>query len=62
MGVSAVAQQVSLEHWDASLIPGPAQWVRNLMVLLLPWNSICSGVAKKRKKKERIFKKKKKNI
>ena len=53
-----------LEHWDAGSIPGPAQWVKALVLLQLwrslhlwlgsdPWpgNSICHGAAKKKKKK-----------
>jgi len=51
------------EPWDAGSIPGPAQWGMALALLQLwlrsqlhfgsdPWpgNSICCGVAKKKKK------------
>ena len=50
-------------HWDAGLIPGPVQWVKNLPLLQLwlglqlqlgsdPWpgNSICHGTAKREEK------------
>ena len=56
----------SLQHWDPGSIPGPAQWVKDLVLLQLqrrsqlqlrsdPWpgNPICRGVAKKEKKKKR---------
>ena len=59
MGLAA-----SWEHLDTGLIPGPAQWVKDLTLPQLqlrlrlrlssdPWprNSICLGVAKKEKKK-----------
>ena len=52
---------MSLQLWDAGLIPGAAQWVKDLELLQLqqrwqsglrsdPWpgNSICYGVARKR--------------
>ena len=55
---------VSLEHWDAALIPGPAHGVKDMALLQLqhrlqlqlrsdPWpgKSICHGVAKKEKEK-----------
>ena len=55
---------VSLQHWDAGLIPSPAQWVKDLTFPQLqfrlqqrlrsdPWpgNCICHRVAKKEKKK-----------
>ena len=45
------------EHWDAGLIPSPAQWDLMLPKLCLgsdrwPRNAMCCGVAKKEKKKE----------
>ena len=62
-GVPATGLVASLERWDTGLIPGPAQWVRDPVLLQLqhrsqlwlgfdPWpgNSICRGTAKKRKK------------
>ena len=56
----------SWERWDAGLIPSPAQWVKDLVLLQLglrvqlqlgsdPRSSICGGVAEK-KKKEKKFK------
>lgn len=56
---------VSLEHWNVSSIPGPAQCVKApLLPQLLwqrlqlwlrsdywPWNSICHGMTKLKKKK-----------
>ena len=55
----------SWECWNTGLIPGPAQWVKDLALLQLqltlqlqfgpdPWpgNSICHRVAKKKKKKK----------
>lgn len=54
----AMASTVSLQCWDASLIPRPAQWVKDLILPQLrlradPWlgNSICQGAAKKEKRK-----------
>ena len=59
-------RQHSLEHQDTGLIPGPAQWVKDLAFLQLwhrsqlwlgsdPWarNSICHMAAKKEKKKKK---------
>ena len=57
---------VSWECWNAGLIPSPAQWVKDL-VLLKPWlrshvqhgydpcdgNSICRGGSQKKKKKKK---------
>ena len=53
---------MSWEHWNAGLIPGPAQRVKDLVLLELrlssqlwlgsdPWprNSMCHGAAKKKK-------------
>ena len=58
----------SWERWDASLIPSPAWWVKDLALPQLqlglqpwlrsdPWpaNSICLEVAKNEKKKKRII-------
>ena len=58
----ATASAGSQEHWDTVLIPGPAQWVKDLALPQLwlrsrlwpgsdPWpgNSICLGEAKKKK-------------
>ena len=55
----------SLEHWDASLIPGPAQCVKDLALLQLwhrmqlwlgsylwPGNSICCEATQKEKTKQ----------
>ena len=63
---------MSLESWDTGLIPGWAQWVKDLGLPQLwfrsplwlrsdpwPWNSICLEVAKNEKKKKK--KKEKKN-
>ena len=54
---------MSLERWDADLIPGPAQWVKDLVLPQLqhtlqlrlefdPWpgNSIYPGAVKKEEK------------
>ena len=59
MGLAA-----SLECWVTDLIPGSAQWVKDLVMLQLwcglqlglgsePWprNSLCLGVAEKRKER-----------
>ena len=61
---------VCWEHWDTGLIPGPAEWVKDLELLQLqlqlryqlwlgcdPWtgNSICLGVAKMKQKKNMIW-------
>ena len=56
----------SWEHWNEGLIPGPAQWVRDLALPQLwlglqlwlesdPWPGkfICPRVAKKENKKEK---------
>ena len=51
MGLAA-----SWEHWDTGSITGPAQWVKDLVLLQLqlrpdpqPGNSICHEAAKKKK-------------
>ena len=60
----------SSEHWGTGLIPRPAQWVKDLASPQLwlrlqlwlgsdPWpgNSMCQGMAKKKKeKKSGLFK------
>lgn len=65
----ATGSMVSWENWDKGSIPGPALWIKDLILLQLqirlrwqlrsdPWprNSICWGVAKneKKKKKEKL--------
>ena len=55
----------SWERWDACLIPWPAEWVKDLVLVQLwlgsrlllrsdprPRNSTCLGVAKNEKNKE----------
>ena len=50
----AAESVASWECWDTGLIPGPIQWVKDLVLLQLwlrlqPVNSVCLGVAKKTK-------------
>ena len=81
MGAPAVAQrerEVSLQRWDAGLIPDPLQWVKDPVLLQLLWGSswdldlilgsrtsVFCRVAKgkrKRKEKERDEGRKKRNV
>ena len=67
----SLGSEVSWEQWDTGSIPGPAQWVKDLVLprrqLRLKLrlgsdsrsrNSICHGEAKKGKKKKLIKNKK----
>ena len=53
---AAAGSAASLERWDAGLIPGLAQWVKDLVLPKLwhrsqvPGNSICCRAAKKGEK------------
>lgn len=57
-----VESAASLQRWDQGSMPGPAQWVQDLILPQLqcwfrsdPWpgESVCRGVAKKEKEEEK---------